>query len=37
MEGYDPPDGRGYCFADDVFIDLEGDTTPQDGTIPRYV
>jgi hypothetical protein len=37
IEGYDPPEGWGYCYVDDVMIDLGDDTTPQDGPIPRYV
>jgi hypothetical protein len=36
IEGYDPPEGWGWCYVDAVMIDLEGDTTPQDGPIPRY-
>jgi len=36
IEGYDPPEGWGWCYVDDVFVDLIGDTTPQDGPIPRY-
>jgi len=37
IEGYDPPEGWGWCYVDEVFIDLGEDTTPQDGPIPRYV
>lgn len=37
IEGYDPPEGWGYCYVDEIFIDLGGDTTPQDGPIPRFV
>lgn len=36
IEGYDPPEGWGYCYFDHTFIDLEGNTTPQDGPIPRF-
>lgn len=36
IEGYDPPEGWGWCYADEVFFDLGNDTTPQDGPIPRY-
>jgi hypothetical protein len=36
MEGYDPPEGWGWCYVDDLFIDLGSNTTPQDGPIPRY-
>jgi Zn-finger in ubiquitin-hydrolases and other protein len=37
MEGYDPPEGWGWCYIDEIFIDLHGDFTPQLGPIPRYV
>jgi len=37
IEGYDPPEGWGYCYVDDIMIDLGGDTTAQRGPIPRYV
>lgn len=36
IEGYDPPEGWGWCYRDEVFIDLGTDTTPQDGPIPRF-
>jgi Zn-finger in ubiquitin-hydrolases and other protein len=36
IEGYDPPEGWGWCFVDRVAIDLGTNTTPQDGPIPRY-
>ena len=36
IEGYDPPEGWGWCFIDKVMIDLDGDTTPQRGPIPRF-
>jgi hypothetical protein len=36
IEGYDPPEGWGWCYVDEVFIDLGNDTTTQDGPIPRY-
>jgi Zn-finger in ubiquitin-hydrolases and other protein len=36
IEGYDPPEGWGWCYVDEVFLDLGGDTTPQEGPIPRY-
>jgi hypothetical protein len=35
IEGYDPPEGWGYCFVDDVTVELP-DQTPQRGPIPRY-
>lgn len=37
IEGYDPPEGWGYCYVDELFIELDGDVTPQDGPIPRFV
>lgn len=36
IEAYDPPEGWGWCFVDETLIDLDGDTTHQDGPIPRY-
>jgi uncharacterized UBP type Zn finger protein len=27
MESYDPPEGWGWCYVDDVMIDLEGNVT----------
>ena len=35
IEGYDPPEGWGWCYVDDDFIELP-DQTPQLGPIPRY-
>lgn len=37
MEGYDPPEGWGWCYMDEIELDLHGDTTPQVGPIPRFV
>jgi hypothetical protein len=37
IEGYDPPEGWGWCDVDEIVIDLGGRTTPQNGPIPRYV
>jgi hypothetical protein len=37
IEGYDPPEGWGWCYVDEVFLDLGADVTPQDGPIPRFV
>ena len=37
IEAYDPPEGWGWCYEDDVMFDLAGRTTPQIGPIPRYV
>lgn len=36
IEGYDPPEGWGWCYVDEVMIDVGDNTTPQIGTIPRY-
>ncbi len=35
IEGYDPPEGWGWCFVDKLMIELP-DTTPQDGPIPKF-
>ena len=31
IETYDPPDGWGWCYVDEVMLDLEGNTTPHPG------
>ena len=36
IEGYDPPEGWGWCHVDEVFFDLSDRPTPQDGPIPRF-
>ena len=36
IEGYDPPEGWGWCFVDEVVFDLRDRMTPHDGPIPRY-
>ena len=36
IEGYDPPEGWGWCYVDDRFVDLPNQT-PQRGPIPRFV
>ena len=36
IEGYDPPEGWGWCYVDEIMFDLGGDVTPQLGPIPRY-
>lgn len=36
IEGYDPPEGWGWCYVDEEFVEL-ADTTPQLGPIPRFV
>lgn len=35
IEGYDPPEGWGWCFIDELFVELPDQTT-QIGPIPRY-
>jgi ubiquitin-hydrolase Zn-finger-containing protein len=37
IEGYDPPEGWGWCYVDEVTFDLSDRMTPQRGPIPRYV
>jgi hypothetical protein len=37
IEGYDPPEGWGWCYVDEVEVDLGGEPTPQRGPIPRFV
>ncbi len=37
IEGYDPPEGWGYCYVDDAWPDLGANITPQDGPIPSFV
>jgi hypothetical protein len=36
IEGYDPPEGWGWCYLDEVLLDLRARKTPHDGPIPRY-
>ena len=36
IEGYDPPEGWGWCYVDQGFVDLPN-RTKQVGPIPRYV
>jgi hypothetical protein len=35
IEGYDPPEGWGWCFVDEAMLELDS-VTPQRGPIPRY-
>jgi hypothetical protein len=35
IEGYDPPEGWGWCFVDEIAVTLPN-TTPQVGPIPRF-
>jgi hypothetical protein len=36
IEGYDPPEGWGWCYVDEVFLELESQT-PQVGPIQRWI
>ena len=36
IECYDPPEGWGWCFVDEVIVDLSDRKTPQNGPIPRF-
>ena len=36
IEGYDPPEGWGWCYVDEVMFDLRDRMTPQLGPIPRF-
>jgi Zn-finger in ubiquitin-hydrolases and other protein len=36
IEGYDPPEGWGWCYIDEMFLDLSDRPTPHNGPIPRY-
>ena len=36
IEGYDPPEGWGWCYIDEVVLDLSERMTPHNGPIPRY-
>jgi hypothetical protein len=36
IEGYDPPEGWGWCYVDNVLFDLSNRKTPHNGPIPRY-
>jgi hypothetical protein len=36
IEAYDPPDGWGWCFVDEVMLDLSERATPHNGRIPRF-
>jgi ubiquitin-hydrolase Zn-finger-containing protein len=37
IEGYDPPEGWGWCYVDEVFVELGGKKTPHTGLIRRFV
>ena len=36
IEGYDPPEGWGWCYIDEVMLDLNDRATPHNGPIPRF-
>ena len=36
IEGYDPPEGWGWCYIDDIEVDLASQTA-HDGPIPRFI
>ena len=36
IESYDPPEGWGWCYVDEVLFDLSNWKTPHNGPIPRY-
>jgi hypothetical protein len=36
IEGYDPPEGWGWCYVDEIFVELPNQT-PQVGPIKRWV
>lgn len=36
IEGYDPPEGWGWCYIDEKFVQLPNRTL-QSGPIPRFV
>jgi Zn-finger in ubiquitin-hydrolases and other protein len=36
IEGYDPPEGWGWCYVEEVMFDLSDRPTPHLGPIPRF-
>ena len=36
IEGYDPPEGWGWCWIDEVMFDLSARKTPHPRPIPRF-
>src|SRR5205085_10556855 len=36
IEAYDPPEGWGWCYVDELMLDLSDRMTPQRGPIPHY-
>jgi hypothetical protein len=37
IEGYDPPEGWGWCYVDQVTFDLSDRMTLHNGPIPRFI
>jgi uncharacterized UBP type Zn finger protein len=36
IEGYDPPEGWGWCYIDDIEVELASQTS-HNGPIPRFI
>jgi hypothetical protein len=36
IEAFDPPEGWGWCYVDEVMFDLSGRPTPHLGPFPRF-
>ncbi|NEW96675.1 UBP-type zinc finger domain-containing protein [Rhodopseudomonas sp. BR0G17] len=36
IEAYDPPEGWGWCYVDELIFDLSDRPTPRLGPIPRF-
>jgi hypothetical protein len=36
IEAFDPPEGWGWCYVEEVMFDLSGRQTPHLGPIPRF-
>jgi hypothetical protein len=37
IEGYDPPEGWGWCYIDEVMLDLSDRATPHNGPSPAFI
>ena len=37
IEGFDPPEGWGWCYVDKVMFDLSKRKTPHNGTYPALL
>ena len=37
IEGYNPPEGWGWCYVDRLMLDLGDDPTLHNGPIPSYL